>query len=101
MEKKTTSKSLSGAKGGSTKMFGKAGAAPAPAGTSSPPHAMGDKFAKGGSGKMFGEGYAAAQTPGQSSSNHSGNNSWGVKGGNGKMFGPQSAGPATAGSSVK
>lgn len=101
MEKKTTSKSLSGAKGGSTHMITGTSAGPQQPGQSASQKSGGGKFAVGGSSKMFGEGHAAVQTPGQSASSNSGGNEWGVKGGSGHMVGPQSAGPATAGRSVK
>jgi hypothetical protein len=56
------------AEGGSTKMFGKGGAAPAPAGQNayeSQP-GVGAKFAEGGKGHMFGKGHANEMQAGQS-----------------------------------
>jgi hypothetical protein len=102
MEKKTTSKSLSGAKGGSTHMITGTSAGVQQPGQSASQKSGGGKFAVGGNGKMFHDGNGAKnQVPGQSTSEFGGDNNWGVKGGSGKMFGPQTAGTATAGRSVK
>lgn len=56
------------AKGGTTKMFGKGGAGPAPEGVSARPAqtGVGEKFASGGKGKMFGKGHAGAMPAGVS-----------------------------------
>lgn len=59
------------AHGGSTKMFGKGGAQPMPAGQSAPTSkpGPGGKFAVGGKGHMFGKGHAIPAVAGQSDKN--------------------------------
>lgn len=57
--------SLAGAKGGSTKMFGKKGVAPQKSGTTATASVgKGGKFAAGGSTKMFGKNTVKPQKPG-------------------------------------
>jgi len=99
--KEKTDKSGSFAKGGTTKMFSKMGAAPDTAGTASATTAP--KFdknpAKGGTGRMFGEQSSDPSLPGTSSPNngrHAPSNKFGANGGKGKMFGNTGSTPARA-----
>ena len=99
MGKEKSDKPLDGASGGSTRMFGKSGAAPQVAGVSArPSNAPFAKDApKGGSTGVMGKQRSSAparpggQSPGGSSVV---SNTFGVKGGNGHMAGPSGASPA-------
>lgn len=96
-----STKALDGAKGGTTKMFGKMGVVPSQEGVSAPTRRPGfDKNApKGGPGGVMGKQGGARKaeagkvTPAKSGSG--GDNTFAVHGGSGRMFGKQGAIPAT------
>lgn len=101
MKNKTMSTgSLDGAKGGSTKMFGKSGVQPSQPGVSAPAHKPSfDKNApKGGrSGVMGKQGGVRASEAGKvtvSKSGSGGDNKFAVRGGSGHMAGKSGAIPA-------
>lgn len=99
MGKEKSDKPLDGASGGKTKMFGKGGVQPMPAGMSArPSQASSAKDApKGGSSGVMGKQRSSAPSrPGQSSpGGHSAiSNSFGVSGGKGHMAGHTGSVPA-------
>lgn len=92
-----STKSLDGAKGGSTKMFTKMGVQPSQEGVSAPSRrpSPGNDAPKGGAGGVMGkQGGSRPSTPGGVSVSKSGagsNSDFSVHGGNGHMFGKSSA----------
>lgn len=102
MSKLNSTKALNGAKGGSTKMFGKSGVVPSQEGVSAPSSKPGfDKSQpKGGRtgvmGKQGGSRPAEAGKVSPSKSGVGNSKGFSVSGGKGHMFGPKGAIPATS-----
>ena len=99
MGKEKSEKALNGASGGSTRMFGKSGAAPQVAGVSARPSSapFSKDAPKGGSTGVMGKQRSTAPSrPGQVSAGGTStvDNTFGVKGGSGHMAGHSGASPA-------
>lgn len=90
-EKADTNKKF--AAGGSNKMFGQGGAAPAQPGVTANKAKGGDNTFKvaGGKGKMFGKQAADPQAPGVTAHQAGTSQSWGLPKGKGHMSGPNTA----------